>query len=143
MMFFLIPRIPEWIMSRFQYQAIAKAFRSRTGGCVRHDAVTRADAALFQYTMSTSLTTALNYYRANVTRHPSPRMPPITAPTLLVWGEQDMALEGACIPLHFHPRVVAPDHLRVAQNPLASHWVNQDDPATTNAAIRDFLSSTH
>ena len=60
----------------------------------------------------------------------------VTAPTLLIWGAQDIA---------FAPEVIqgaerfVPD-LRVHTSPHASHWVQQVAPAEVNAAMARFLA---
>ena len=65
----------------------------------------------------------------------------ITVPTLFLAGSRDVviggatqeALEGLMAPL-------IPDLRRVTLVPEKGHWIQQEDPAATNAALLDFLS---
>jgi pimeloyl-ACP methyl ester carboxylesterase len=60
----------------------------------------------------------------------------IEVPTLVIWGEKDVALEVST--LDGTDAYVA--DLRILRLPNASHWVQQDAPEEVNAAIRDFLA---
>jgi pimeloyl-ACP methyl ester carboxylesterase len=80
----------------------------------------------------------LNYYRAM--RHAMPLMkargtPKIETPTLLVWGEQDVALGKE---LTYKTGEYVSD-LTVRYIPNASHWVQQDAPETVNAMLEAWL----
>ena len=61
---------------------------------------------------------------------------PITAETLVIWGERDRYLGRE---LAEPPREQAPN-ARVARLPSASHWVQMDEPARVNALLVEFLS---
>ena len=56
-------------------------------------------------------------------------------PTLIVWGEKDIAIDIAC--LDGTDQYV--DDLTVRRFPNASHWVQQDIPDEVNAALKDWL----
>ena len=58
-------------------------------------------------------------------------------PTLVVWGEKDVALDLVC--LDGTERYVR--DLRIERLPQASHWVQQDAPDAVNALIAAFLKS--
>jgi pimeloyl-ACP methyl ester carboxylesterase len=64
------------------------------------------------------------------------RWPRITAPTLVVWGEQDVAL-GHELSEGLEGVVDAPFVLRYV--PDAGHWVQQERPEVVNAALLEFL----
>ena len=82
-------------------------------------------------------TAMLNWYRAM--RLPGAHLPylaqVIETPTLVVWGENDVALDPIC--LDGTDRYVR--HLTLKRLPGVSHWVQQDAPDTVNALLRDFL----
>ncbi len=82
-------------------------------------------------------TAMLNWYRAS--RRPSPRMPDlarvIETPTLVVWGERDVALDLIC--LEGTERYVR--DLTLKRLPGVSHWVQQDAPDAVNGLLREFL----
>src|SRR3954454_6549009 len=61
----------------------------------------------------------------------------IDVPTLVVWGERDVALDPIC--LNGTNRYVR--DLTVKRLPGASHWVQQDAPQVVNGLLREFLSS--
>ena len=99
-----------------------------------------------------ALTGALNYYRA------SPLYPPtspedearlkdvielprelfnITVPTLVIWGELDVALlTGNLEGLGEYV-----DELTVRRIPDATHWVVHEQPEVVNSVIREYISA--
>jgi pimeloyl-ACP methyl ester carboxylesterase len=77
----------------------------------------------------------INYYRASA-RFGSPRLPKIKAPTLVLWGEQDVALSPKLLDgLDKHV-----ENLKIQMLPTSSHWVMEDAPAEAHAAIRSFFA---
>jgi pimeloyl-ACP methyl ester carboxylesterase len=59
----------------------------------------------------------------------------VRIPTLVIWGERDVALlTGNLDGLEDHV-----DDLRVVRIPDASHWVVHEQPGRINALIRDFI----
>ena len=62
--------------------------------------------------------------------------PRITAPTLLVWGEQDVAL-GKELSVGMEPLMAGP--FEVKYIPLSGHWVQQEQPQVVNGYLLDFL----
>ncbi len=83
-------------------------------------------------------TAMLNWYRALRIDRPSTASlaQTIEVPTLLVWGEQDVALDLIC--LDGTARYV-PD-LTLRRLPGVSHWVQQDAPAQVNRLLEEFLA---
>ena len=84
-----------------------------------------------------TVTAALNYYRqlfrhlpgrAEMTAH-------ITTPTLLIWGEQDIAL-GIEMTYGLEQWV---DSIQVKRIPDSGHWVQQEQPDKVNQLMLDFL----
>ena len=79
----------------------------------------------------------INYYRAAV-RHPLPRdqtrqalANPLGHPTLMIWGEQDRALD---IRLVDGTDKLVHD-FELVRIPEASHWVQQDVPVRVNEEL--------
>jgi len=128
---FQVPFLPEWSVRRKDF--MRKVLR---GWAVQPDAFTDLDIARFEEALALpgAATGAINYYRAAL-RYPSPTIPPILAPALVIWGEQDRALGAELLEGldHHVPRV------RIHRLPDASHWVQQDCPEETNAALIGFL----
>ncbi|MET0624198.1 MAG: alpha/beta hydrolase [Pyrinomonadaceae bacterium] len=142
MLFFQLPRVPEWWMARDDYAALEKALRatSRPG--------TFSDKDIEVYKAAArepgALTAAVNYYRANV-RSFLGRRPGgdefkaherVRVPTLFVYGERDFAIVPETV-RGVADYVDAPyTELRLARN---NHWVQQESPAEVNAALLSFL----
>jgi pimeloyl-ACP methyl ester carboxylesterase len=100
MLFFQLPKIPEWIFRRNNFDALAHALRD---GTIQKNVFSESDLDYFRaaFRRPYSITAAINYYRANlrsgITARPRADTwidKKISAPTLLIWGEQDFALEG-------------------------------------------------
>src|SRR5438552_2935089 len=62
--------------------------------------------------------------------------PKISAPTLLVWAEADVAL-GKELTLGMEPLFRGP--LEIKYVPLSGHWVQQEQPELVNGYLLDFL----
>lgn len=79
-------------------------------------------------------TAMLNWYRAAL-RYPAPPWRIVRQPTLLLWGEQDVALDlNLTQDLHRW----APNLWRHTV-PHAGHWLPCEDPTETNAALLAFF----
>jgi epoxide hydrolase 4 len=81
----------------------------------------------------------INYYRASVRQNQNEalaKLHPISAPTLVIWGERDAYLG---------PELAEPDHDdvpnldRVERLPDASHWVHHDEAERVNQLLIDFF----
>ena len=77
----------------------------------------------------------INYYRASV-RQPQKeavaKLRPISAPTLVIWGERDRYL-GSELAEPEHDDV--PNLDRVERLPDASHWVHHDEAERVNQLL--------
>jgi pimeloyl-ACP methyl ester carboxylesterase len=135
--FFQIPWLPEWLMGR---ASVGELFRSTAA----HPAnFTDADLAIFSANAATTAArrAMINYYRAmliggGANRRRKLGSPRIDVPTLLLWGEDDMALTKATT---FGTEDWVSD-LTVRYLPGISHWVQQDAPETVNTMLRAWLS---
>jgi epoxide hydrolase 4 len=142
---FQIPWLPDYMLSRNHAQAI--------GRLLYESAVQKAafppDVLLrYQEAMSKpgALTSAINYYRAlfrsalffgpNRTLD-ADTAALIYAPTLLIWGEQDVALG---IDLTHGLEQWVPD-IQIQYVPDSGHWVQQEKPDQVNELIAQFLQS--
>jgi pimeloyl-ACP methyl ester carboxylesterase len=82
-----------------------------------------------------ALTAMINYYRANRDIGAMARGPGVSAPTLLLWGEQDTALG---------PELITPssryvDDIAIERFPAMSHWLPEEAPGEVNAALAEWL----
>jgi epoxide hydrolase 4 len=82
----------------------------------------------------------INYYRASVRESPKEAkadIRPISAPTLVIWGERDRYLGET---LAEPDRDDVPNLDRVERLPDASHWVHHDEAERVNQLLIDFFS---
>ena len=134
-----IPALPEYLLGRNQAAAIGRMIYS---AAIQKEAFPPAVLARYREAMSKpgSLRASINYYRA-LLRNPqrSGRFDTkITAPTLLIWGEQDIALDIA-LTQGLEQWV---DNIQVKRIPDSGHWVQQEKPELVNQWIAEFLQSS-
>lgn len=136
MFLFQIPWLPEALLLRNHANDVGRMLR---GSAVQKAAFPREVTAKYQEAMSKpgAMTAALNYYRS-LFRH-QPRLvgqiSQISAPTLLIWGEQDIAL-GIELIMGLEQWV---DNIQVKRIPDSGHWVQQEKPEEVNRLMLDFL----
>jgi pimeloyl-ACP methyl ester carboxylesterase len=135
--FFQLPRLPEWWLGRNRCRAVAELLR-RTA--VQSAAFEAADLEAYRLACSRpgALSAALGYYRALGRQGPrglARSLRPIEAETLVIWGEQDVALVPELLTglERWVPR------LRLVRVPDSGHWVQLERPDLVNAALLDFL----
>jgi pimeloyl-ACP methyl ester carboxylesterase len=142
MFFFLIPDVPEEVLSRNDFEFLRKmVFDTAT----RKEAFSEDDIEKYvsMWKEPGVLTGAINYYRAITNSEywrqlGKPRdFPAIKAPTLQIWGEDDPFL-GRQLTERTEEFIEAPYHLEFIPN--CSHWVQQEVPDKVNALILDFLN---
>jgi pimeloyl-ACP methyl ester carboxylesterase len=80
----------------------------------------------------------IDYYRAAVRLGSKEKVLPISAPTLVIWGQGDRYLGRKLAEPH-HEDV--PNLDRVERLPDASHWVHHDEAERVNELLVDFLAS--
>jgi pimeloyl-ACP methyl ester carboxylesterase len=163
MFFFQIPRLPEWLLGLGHARAIGRAFERST---VQRGAFSAEDIANLRDVAAKpgALRSALNYYRAifrspeALAQAPAPvrrflgrRMPAptrplrltradwprIQAPTLLIWGEQDIALRKE---LTYGMESLFDAPLTIRYLPDSGHWVQNEKPEEVNRWLLEFLS---
>ncbi|XP_035700105.1 epoxide hydrolase 4-like [Branchiostoma floridae] len=139
--FYQLPWLPENMVKAFDFQLIYGAFKGKGMGCKRRDAVTEEDLEAFKYTFArpgVNISAAINYYRAMLKQPPrSYKGTKVTCPTLMIWGDQDAALE---VGLTEGTDKFVPD-FTLKMVPGASHWVQQDQPEVVNGIMRDWLKA--
>jgi pimeloyl-ACP methyl ester carboxylesterase len=79
----------------------------------------------------------IDYYRAAVRLGSTQEVHPISAPTLVIWGQRDRYLGPKLAEPH-HDDV--PNLDRVERLPNASHWVHHDEAERVNELLVDFLT---
>lgn len=140
--FFQLPDVPEKVLSRNDYFFLKSMVKL---SFVKKEALTDEDLRLCAEAWSQpgALTAMVNYYRANM--NPSIlfsertiAFPKITSPTLIVWGEQDVALSRSLIE-NTEEFVDASYSMKYVPN--CGHWVQLEQPKLVNKYIDDFLKS--
>lgn len=136
---FQLPWLPERLLGAGRARAIAGMYRRTMTHPERMpDEVVEAYRAAAA--RPGALTAMLNYYRAIARggggrRQRALGYPTLETPTLVIWGEQDMALTKQ-VALRTRDFV---SELEMRFLPEASHWVQQDEPETVNAILEEWL----
>ena len=139
-LFFQIPWLPEFLLGLNDAKAI--------GDVMRHSCV---DESMFPpevgevYRQNANLPGALkamiNYYRALLRgrKEVAARgLPIINVPTLMIWGEEDVALTRETT---YGTQEYVRD-FQIRYLPRVSHWVQQEAPEQVNVMIKAFLEDT-
>ncbi len=137
-------RRKSWYIAFFQLPWLPERMLTANGG----DAVRRMFGRVAlppdvlatytrQVTEPAAATAMLNWYRAGrASRSGMPNLArPIETPTLVIWGEEDVALDLIC--LDGTERYVR--DLTIRRLPGVSHWVQQDAPEAVNELLRGYL----
>ena len=135
---FQIPRLPEFLLGRRQARAVGRAFLDMAVDRNRFP-----EDVLEVYRQQAlepgALRAMINYYRAN-RRFPHGARPgptrPISAPTLLIWGEADTALGKELT----HGTETLVTDLTIRYLPGVSHWAQQEAPDLVNDVIERWIT---
>jgi pimeloyl-ACP methyl ester carboxylesterase len=136
--FFQLPVVPEWLLGLDGARAIERAF---TASACEPERFTPEILAVYVEQARTpgALTAMLNWYRAaargGMVRQVKLGFPTIDVPTLMLWGEEDVAL-GKETTYGTHRYV---SDLQLHYLPGASHWVQQDASERVNEEFVRFL----
>lgn len=132
-LFFQIPKLPEWLLRQRRAEGIANAFLN-----MAVDKGAFPPEVLEEYRRNAlipgALTAMINYYRANL-KILEETSPPIDVPTLMLWGEEDRALDVK-LTEGYGPHV---KDFTLVRFPNVSHWVQQEAPVPVNTAMLAWL----
>jgi pimeloyl-ACP methyl ester carboxylesterase len=135
-LFFQIPGLPEWLLTRADARMIAEGMRrafTRPESLTEEDVTVLRDAA----TRPGGLRGPLNLYRAAVRRPPDvASWPRVQAPTLLIWGDRDIALRPE---LADRTETLVDGPFRLHRIPEAGHFAHQEQPDLVNRLLLEFL----
>jgi len=138
--FFQTPDVPEEVLSRNSYSFLKNMLLS---SLVKKEVLTDEDISAYANAWSKpgALTAAINYYRANMNpailfSERKMAFPRIKSPTLVVWGEQDVALSKDLI-IDTDEFVDAPYSIKYF--PSCGHWVQLEEPGLVNRCLLEFL----
>ena len=139
-LFFQIPWLPEKLLGTNNARGIGDMFRKSSSSPERFtEDVT--DVYVNNAAAPGALTAMCNYYRGllrggGMKRQKQLGYPSIEVPTLMVWGEEDVALTKEST--YGTDKYVK--ELTIRYLPRVSHWVQQDAPEAVNAMIAAFLA---
>jgi pimeloyl-ACP methyl ester carboxylesterase len=135
--FFQLPWLPERILGARGAEAIGRAFTDMAVDKSRFPA-----AVVDEYRRTAlepgALRAMINYYRAamRADRHAMNPVPgTVEARTLMLWGEEDFALDKATT----HGTDAFVKDLTLRYLPGVSHWVQQEAPEKVNAMLEAWL----
>lgn len=136
---FQVPGIPEWLIQQ-NLKDFVKALLQ--GQAIRKSAFSDEITQIYQAALEKpgALVAALKYYRHllspqnwfNWLQKPTP----ITAPTLILWGEEDSLLSHK-LTEGLDKLIAAPFKLKLIPN--CGHWLQQEAPQTVNRELLNFL----
>ena len=144
MFFFQLPGVPERWASANDFARLDRMYRETSA---RRGAFSDADIAAYKEALRQprALTSAINYYRANVFRSllrggaetPDDGDGRVRVPTLFIYGEHDMAVLPSTV-RDLGRFVDAP--YREVRIPDSGHWVQNEAIEEVNTALLEFLS---
>jgi pimeloyl-ACP methyl ester carboxylesterase len=141
--FFQTPDVPEEVLSRNDYFFLKNMLQL---SLVKTDAITDEDLKVYveAWSKPEALTAALNYYRANMNpaimfSERTIVFPKIKSPTLVIWGEKDVALSKDLI-ANMDEFVDAPYSVKYLPN--CGHWAQLEEPELVNKHILEFLKKS-
>lgn len=136
---FMVPGLAEWLLTRGHARGLAEVLRR---SALSADTFSTADLAAYRRAILRpgALSAALAYYRAlpaTMQEEIQHRFDQVAAPTLLIWGMQDVALSSM---LTEGLDAWVPD-LRVERIEEASHWVQIEQAATVNRLLLEHFNA--
>lgn len=140
---FQVPGLPEWLIQQNLNNFVKNMFQEQA---IRKGAFTEENAQKYKAALNKpgALSAAINYYRHLFTslhwvqdfwRSPDP----ISAPTLVLWGEEDSLLSYK-LAEGLDRFVAAPCKIKLL--PHCGHWIQQEAPETVNRELLSFLRET-
>jgi epoxide hydrolase 4 len=136
---FQLPWVPERLLRLRRFEALRRPLEhdARAGAFTPADIDRYVDA----WSQPGALTAMLGYYRAAVRarlRRAAEELAPVTAPTLIIWGERDRHLGAELAQPH---AADVPNLERVERLPNASHWVAHDEPELVSRLLIEFFGA--
>ena len=136
--FFQLPGLPEYRMKKDLKGFFKVALR---GWSKEHRAFTDEDIDKYveAYSQPGAITGPVNYYRAsarNMFNSSINKIVPITADTLVLWGEEDKALGKE---LTYGMEKHFTNHFEIKYIPECSHWIQHDKAELVNEELLHFL----
>lgn len=134
--FFQIPRLPEFLFAR-QARRIAEGIRQTA---VHPEVYSDSDIDAYARAIAQpgAMRAAVNYYRALVRWGLWRRSKSVETPTLMIWGEKDLAIEKE---LARGTGQYVPD-FRIHFVPDSGHWVHHEAHDRVNQWLLEFIGGS-
>ena len=137
--FFQIPKLPEFLLGRDNAKGVGEMIRNTFVNPEKFPAEI-ADVFSRNANQPGALTAMINYYRAllrrgNRSNREGESFPIIKTPTLVIWGEEDVALSKETT--YGTEKYV--ENFNIRYLPNVSHWVQQESPEEVNSMISAFI----
>jgi len=126
-MLFLLPWLPEYSLRKNDFEKFRKLWK--------HSGPEELEDYLRVFRNKSSLTAALNYYRANIGKGKNESIGKINTPTLFIWGNRDMAI-GSFAAKGNHQYMTG-EYRFLEIN--GGHWLIQSNYPEAEAAITEHL----
>jgi epoxide hydrolase 4 len=137
--FFLrLPRLPERIVRAGRWRFFRRYQRDARPPYTPED----IERYVESWSQPGAESAIINYHRAVVrqSKHTQAQLRPISAPTLVIWGQCDRYLGPK---LAEPERDDVPNLDRVERLRDASHWVHHDEPERVTQLLTDFFAPAH
>ena len=126
--FYQVPKLPEWLLTRNDMANMVDSLEiTSSPGTFDEETITCYKAAWHH----TGITPRINWYRG-FRRSDSPPRDTVTQPTLICWGEDDIAL----VPSMAEKSVDYCEDGQLQSFPDTSHWVHHERDEATEALRR-------
>jgi epoxide hydrolase 4 len=126
-LFFQIPRLPEWLFSRDGARALVES--SRPGTFSAEDLERYREA----WGQPGAVTAMINWYRALSREIPVESR--VSVPTRILWGVRDPFLMSAMAA----ESLKYCDHGELFEFPEATHWIQHEEPERVNQLLIEFF----
>jgi pimeloyl-ACP methyl ester carboxylesterase len=134
--FFNLPDLPETVVHANHWHFFRHFLRDADPAFTPEEIERYVEA----WSQPGAATGMINYYRSSVRtplKQAEEQIRPISAPTLVIWGERDRYLrEDLAEPEHDD----VPNLDRVERLPNASHWVHHDEAERVTQLLTDFFA---
>jgi pimeloyl-ACP methyl ester carboxylesterase len=131
--YFQTPKLPERRARRWHWRFFKRFLRDAAPPYTPE----QLDRYVEAWSQPGAAKAMIDYYRAAVRLQSKDELRPVSAPTLVIWGQRDRYLGPKLAEPH-HEDV--PNLYRVERLPDASHWVHHDESQRVNELLVDFLS---
>jgi pimeloyl-ACP methyl ester carboxylesterase len=129
---FQVPVLPELALRAGDFALLQAALEANA----RPGTFSADELAVYRtaWALPGALTTMLNWYRA-LSLAPPRAQGRVRAPTLVVWGDRDFALQAGLA----EASAAACDDAEIVHIADAGHWIQHEEPERVNALLLSFL----